>query len=366
MYRCVAFTLTVVFVAVPCLADEHTDASASAVSHPFLAPPIGSGGALDDLGDIVFGPIDLEFHTLEVGNLGVQFLNGKYFVTARGQTALDHTVWVFDDGGNGLLGEEFVQHPNALGSLWGYRDGATDGTFLYFGCELGIYRHDADGSNAIELISGGGPTGNYRALAYDPTGDGGSGSFWSANHASALVEVSMTGATLTTFPNGGWGLYGLEYDPFTGNLWGHHSEGGRPPLAAPQIVEIDTNTGQMTGRAFVSDGGLPPSGTEPFVFNGGLTGVPGGAGGTGNAWDIVGLVQAEFDNMIGFEIYVTPPSGCAGDLDGDGDTDLADLGILLADFGCAAPGPCAGDLDGDGDTDLADLGILLADFGCTP
>ena len=27
----------------------------------------------------------------------------------------------------------------------------------------------------------------------------------------------------------------------------------------------------------------------------------------------------------------------AGDLDGDGDTDLADLGILLADFGCGSP-----------------------------
>ena len=58
------------------------------------------------------------------------------------------------------------------------------------------------------------------------------------------------------------------------------------------------------------------------------------------------------------------PELCPGDLDGDGDTDLADLGILLADFGCTAPGPCPGDLDGDGDTDLADLGILLADFGC--
>ena len=57
--------------------------------------------------------------------------------------------------------------------------------------------------------------------------------------------------------------------------------------------------------------------------------------------------------------------GCVGDLDGDWDTDLADLGILLADFGCAPPPNCRGDLDGDGDTDLADLGILLADFGCT-
>ncbi|HUU97112.1 MAG TPA: hypothetical protein VM487_15345 [Phycisphaerae bacterium] len=57
--------------------------------------------------------------------------------------------------------------------------------------------------------------------------------------------------------------------------------------------------------------------------------------------------------------------GCAGDLDGDGDTDQADLGILLADWGCTG-GDCPGDLDGDGDTDQADLGILLADWGCTP
>jgi len=54
---------------------------------------------------------------------------------------------------------------------------------------------------------------------------------------------------------------------------------------------------------------------------------------------------------------------CAGDVDGDGDTDLDDLVILLADFGCTGGG-CAGDVDGDGDTDLDDLVTLLADFGC--
>ena len=56
-------------------------------------------------------------------------------------------------------------------------------------------------------------------------------------------------------------------------------------------------------------------------------------------------------------------AGCPADLNGDGVIDLADLGILLADFGCPQPGPCAGDVDGDGDTDLADLGILLSVFG---
>jgi hypothetical protein len=41
-------------------------------------------------------------------------------------------------------------------------------------------------------------------------------------------------------------------------------------------------------------------------------------------------------------------------------TDLADLGILLSSYESDA----GGDVDGDGDTDLADLGGLLADFGC--
>ncbi len=55
-----------------------------------------------------------------------------------------------------------------------------------------------------------------------------------------------------------------------------------------------------------------------------------------------------------------PAAGCAADLDGDGDTDLGDLAVLLASYGIDA----GGDLDGDGTTDLADLAILLADYGC--
>jgi len=48
------------------------------------------------------------------------------------------------------------------------------------------------------------------------------------------------------------------------------------------------------------------------------------------------------------------------DLDGDGDTDQSDLGLLLAAFNMND----GGDLDGDGDTDQSDLGLLLAGWGC--
>jgi enterochelin esterase-like enzyme len=60
-----------------------------------------------------------------------------------------------------------------------------------------------------------------------------------------------------------------------------------------------------------------------------------------------------------------PPNG---DLNGDGTVDQADLGILLADFGCESGRPgsaCAGDVDGDGATGQADLGALLGQFGAT-
>ena len=58
-------------------------------------------------------------------------------------------------------------------------------------------------------------------------------------------------------------------------------------------------------------------------------------------------------------------SGCAGDVDGDGDVDQADLGALLANFGQQVPPGTGGDLDGDGDVDQSDLGVLLGDFGCS-
>jgi hypothetical protein len=57
---------------------------------------------------------------------------------------------------------------------------------------------------------------------------------------------------------------------------------------------------------------------------------------------------------------------CPGDLDHDGDVDLADLAQLLAHYGITSGATYEdGDLDGDGDVDLADLATLLSHYGET-
>ncbi len=56
---------------------------------------------------------------------------------------------------------------------------------------------------------------------------------------------------------------------------------------------------------------------------------------------------------------------CAGDLDGNGRTDVLDFARLANAFGATGLPPfTGGDLDGDGDVDALDFAALAEDFGC--
>ena len=293
----------------------------------------------------LWGDIDVEAQTGETGNLGVAYLDDQYYVSYRASVTPPHKVGIFD--ADGVLVTTFDQHPTAQGSSWGYRDGATDGTYIYFGEEANLYRHNADGTGAIVQIAGPAPGGvaTWRALAYDPDGDGGLGSFWVCNFGSAIVEVSMTGALLTTFPAGGWSLYGLAVDPDTGNLWGHDNDG------SPMIVEIDKTTGLLTGvSCYTADAG---------EAQGGLSGVPGGYGYGGN-FDLVALIQITPDTLRGFH---TPLYRCVGDVDDNGVVDVLDLLAVIADWGQSG---VPADVNEDGIVDVLDLLLIIANWGPCP
>ena len=124
--------------------------------------------------------------------------------------------------------------------------------------------------------------------------------------------------------------------------WPHY---GQCDVPAPNRDFVEAAAGGHHSLGLKADGSIVAWGLNDYsqcnvpTPNTGFVAVAGGY------WHSLGL-------------KVNPP----GDLNGDGCVDQADLGILLADWGCAA-GDCPGDCDGDSDTDQADLGILLAHWG---
>jgi hypothetical protein len=76
-----------------------------------------------------------------------------------------------------------------------------------------------------------------------------------------------------------------------------------------------------------------------------------------------GSADATFSDIAIFEDVDVPP--LAGDANGDGIVNLADFGILRANFGRTDALFSQGDFTGDGIVNLADFGILRANFGNT-
>jgi outer membrane protein assembly factor BamB len=176
--------------------------------------------------------------------------------------------------------------------------------------------------------------------------------------ASFGVGPDNTVYTYTTSEDGGsYYLTVLRLDPETGGTLDTS-----PPLAtdfpsAPRIA-IDafgriflTNGGFTHGMLYALDANLTLRWSVPIpnVNVGGPVLAQGG----------VMIVCGIGSNVTA---YWTEP--CIGDLDGDGDIDLADLAQLLAHYGTVSDaGFTEGDQDGDGDVDLADLAGLLARYG---
>ncbi|MFI4854814.1 MAG: hypothetical protein ACIAQF_07550 [Phycisphaerales bacterium JB065] len=120
-----------------------------------------------------------------------------------------------------------------------------------------------------------------------------------------------------------------KFAKWTGSSWVEVGDGfgGAAGDENPSAIAA-TDRGFLIGGAFTSAG----NGTAP---------------GAGSA---TGLVE-----------WVVDCGGdCVGDANGDNSVDLADLNLVLANFGSATSN---GDVDGSGTVDLADLNLVLANFG---
>jgi hypothetical protein len=71
-----------------------------------------------------------------------------------------------------------------------------------------------------------------------------------------------------------------------------------------------------------------------------------------------------YEAVLFISPYAPPAPTCAGDINGDGQTNAADFVILAGAFGSAVPPGTSGDLNADGIVNAADFVILAGDFGC--
>lgn len=62
--------------------------------------------------------------------------------------------------------------------------------------------------------------------------------------------------------------------------------------------------------------------------------------------------------------FIPPPSGCVGDLNNSGSTDVFDFSIFASNFGQTVTPGTGGDLDSSGTVDVFDFATFAGDFGC--
>ena len=311
---------------------------------------------------------------LLAASLGTSADAQLYHVSSRVLTGTgQNTVFMFDAAGVLMPGMQYVEGGSAAADGWGYRDGTEDGTYVYFGWGGGVFQHlGANGGSPVQIYPNGGPNGTWRALGYDADGIPGfpGPGIWSASFSTALVFANMTGGTITSYPAGGWSLYGLDIDETDGNLWGHDTAG--------TVIKIDTTTGAIIPGAGWANG------FANLAAQGGLSGHHDGSGlvaavsqgtpdelgvydsNTGTLilgpWNID--IQTGENGALGVACFGFGGGTCPEDINGDGVVDVLDLLALLAAWGNPG-GP--EDINGDGVVDVLDLLMLLAAWGpCGP
>lgn len=251
-------------------------------------------------GAIGLGPFDIELPTNNDGAVGVIELQNTLYISSRGAGAQPpHVVHTLDAFGN--LTNQWFQSPLTNLSVWGFRDGTTDGTSLAYGYEGGILiMRPSDGQlvntfngQAIQNPIGTPALGVHRGVAFNPNGDNGKGSFWVGDFAAPLHEIDLQGNVLRTLsppPGSSWSVYGLAWDtqgtanPNDDTLWLNSSPN------KGQLREINPATGGFIGAAIDRH--------QAGSYQGGLDGINGPNG----RFSLIGLDQGHPDSVTLYRV----------------------------------------------------------------
>ena len=227
------------------------------------------------------------------------------------------------------------------------------------GTESGVYTFDGissinavtrDLSNPDQVFI---PTEDewYKAAYFQPACPGnGTNSYWiyatQSNSSPAVAQATASGDVANPGANVANYFRGADWD----GLDGHVTTVGSAESTSPSgAFDMNGNVAEWNEALLVTQ-----------------RGVRGGSWADTTDLGLRREIRSSFDPTwelggVGFRLASPSPGpSCAADVSGDGEVDLADLNLILANFGEAA---CDADTNGDGDVDLADLNAVLAVFG---
>jgi hypothetical protein len=171
-----------------------------------------------------------------------------------------------------------------------------------------------------------------------------------------LGENDVDGGT-TTLLSPIFDLTDIDNPTIGVSIWYSNNQGGSPNADSMPIEisnnagaswllleDFDTNTGTWVRREYDVAAATTPTSQMQLRF-------------TARDLGDGSVVEAAIDEILAFGAFCSEDP-CVGDLNGDGQINGADLGLLLIGWQTAAA-----DINGDGTTNGADLGLLLAGWG---
>ncbi len=275
--------------------------------------------------NVAHGFVDTDAGVLRLfigGNLESNFNKFELFI--------DYT----SGGQNKLRGDNPDVDFNGLNRMGD--DGSGNGLTFDAGFEADFY---------LTFTCGNSPLATFANTASLLTNGGGSGGFIGSGSSGTSI-LSGSDGTLIALDNSNTG----GVDGGTGLASGAGVTTGIE-IAIP-LANLLYVGGDIKVTAFINGGG------HDFVSNQVIAGI-GGGGNLGEPRFV------NFNAIPGDQFFVVPAQAfLAGDLNGDGFVDGADLAILLGGWGpCSGLKGCPADLDGNGVVDGADLAILLGSWG---
>jgi hypothetical protein len=283
----------------------------------------------------------------EIGH-GVGFIGSAYFINGFGFLGTANTPYVYDhftETADSIALLDISNGSSALGN-------ALTSDQLYW-----------SGDHGSEGVGGGRPR-LHAPASYE------SGSSYShlnettypAGSPNALMTPALNAAEsnhnpgpalLGMFEDMGWVIGGCQWtDIALGTQTACNEELG----TYSQEITLSYQASPTTGLIQINGGLYLPT-ESPQTIN--ITGLQA----DGFPVDVSAHFTAEPTCSAIFEGAFVAPIGCQciTDLSGNGLTDVQDLLILLADFGCLVG--CSGDVTGDGASSIADILTMLSAFG---